>query len=556
MPSARDPEPSLFEGPAGPSLCERASLGRRHNFDAHFPTASKDDDVFLFFGASSAQVLSTELLAAVCPQSESLQRPATIQASSNTVGTTAPEFESELMLTSIVPTKALILRLIDIYSKSCMVFWPFHIECLADDNVDVFFHSARQQQNFNPQPYTKTEAHTNFQLAMICCIACAHSCRIDMTMSAYEHFFYNFASRIINEVLSEATHDSLRSLMLVIIYLLFRPQKGDVWLQLESACRLAIELGYHREDAPFPETLDQRSQRSHTFWTLYRLEHMIAETYGRPSDDLESISTIPLPQMSMNSPISPTGAANLPSSPDLASSQIRLSLIRSFIFKSIYLPVHGTPLTLDDPYYRVQLHEIEQWHRDATSVTTKPLPGLACTIAYHASVLFLFQKSLLIALSSLADPDMGRQNMVGALAVQSFRSATELINCYHTLILSDSDETKSLSDFPVTLISAQEISVAALTFIACCFCFLEGRVKQENFGGVRVGPTLVQQPWLPLDGNLLRKGEGRQLHRVSASCLSLLTWCSMQWPGMDGMVEIYREISAEVFQRIASKGLA
>ncbi|KAJ4538982.1 hypothetical protein HRR78_007907 [Exophiala dermatitidis] len=323
-----------------------------------------------------------------------------------------------------------------------------------------------------------------------------------MALRAYEDSFYKIASSKAKNVLSEATHDSLRSLMLVIIYLLFRPQKGDLWLHLESAVRLAIELGYHREDAPFAETPNQKAQRSRTFWTLYRLDHMVAETYGRPTDDLEAISTIELPHPTAVPTTSPMAASH-PHPPhpsaapaDLSSLLALLSYIRSSVFKTVYLPAGvwgagaGSPVTVDDAYYKVQLDEIEQWRRQTTTTATNAdglnTYSLACIIAYHSSVLFLFQKSMLFALSKLTEDstveysvDGGRNVVpVGSVAVQSFNSAIALIDCYERIILSDDSEL--FSNYPVTFVSAHEIYVASLTFVAGCFCFLDGRIKLED----------------------------------------------------------------------------
>ncbi|KAL2434765.1 hypothetical protein ABEF95_005842 [Exophiala dermatitidis] len=400
-------------------------------------------------------------------------------------------------------------------------------------------------------------------------------------MRAYEDSFYKIASSKAKNVLSEATHDSLRSLMVVIIYLLFRPQKGDLWLHLESAVRLAIELGYHREDAPFAETPNQKAQRSRTFWTLYRLDHMVAETYGRPTDDLEAISTIELPHPTAVPTTSPLAASH-PHPPhpsaapaDLSSLLALLSYIRSSIFKTVYLPVGvwgagaGSPVTVDDAYYKVQLDEIEQWRRQTTTTATKGdglnTYSLACTIAYHSSVLFLFQKSMLFALSKLTEDstvessvDGGRNVVpVGSVAVQSFNSAMALIDCYERIILSDDSEL--FSNYPVTFVSAHEIYVASLTFVAGCFCLLDGRIKLEDLSsGQEFHTTSTKQSWVLLagiGGQDTRAERQRPLHQISASCIALLTWCTFQWPGMSGMLEIYRELSSEVLPKLAARGM-
>ncbi|KAL2434774.1 hypothetical protein ABEF95_007057 [Exophiala dermatitidis] len=599
-----------------PRSIPSATVHHRLNFDAHFPAGPNDGDDFVFFGASSAQVLSTELLAMICPESTLLQSQSQHQQNQQEPFSRRgrPDFAfdngSVTPVATIVPTKTLILRLLDIYNRSCMVFWPSHLECMSDDEaIEGFFRYMIQQQeqhtDLQPDSHSQSHSqshsrpvdqigvsHANFQLAMICCIGCACASahgNATMALRAYEDSFYKAASSKTKNVLSEATHDSLRSLMLVIIYLLFRPQKGDLWLHLESAVRLAIELGYHREDAPFAETPKQKAQRSRTFWTLYRLDHMVAETYGRPTDDLEAISTIELPHPTAVSSTSPRdvsmahphphphppSAAAAPAA-DLSSLLALLSYIRSSIFKTVYLPSGvwgaGAPVTLDDTYYKIQLDEIEQWRRQTgttatvnTGATTN-VTSLACTIAYHSSVLFLFQKSMLFALSKLTEDSTvesvggyGKVFHVASVAVQSFASAIALIDCYEALILSDDSEL--FSNYPVTFVSAHEIYVASLTFVAGCFCLLDGRIKLEDLSTGQQGlhtTTRTKQSWVfqtGIRGQDTRAERERPLHHISASCIALLTWCTFQWPGMSGMLEIYRELSSEVLPKMAAKGM-
>lgn len=443
----------------------------------------------------------------------------------------------------ILPSEELVLHLIDVHNRSCMVFWPYTVDRMDQARVDGFLRFT-QDKGLHPRQSTKQQMRSNFQIAMICSIAAAHSARFDSAMKAYEQFFYHHALRLMKEVLSEATHESLTGLMLIMAYLLFRPQQGDLWQLLGSACRLAIELGYHREDAPGLESWDHKAGRSSTFWTLYGLEQAISEIYGRPSDDMDTITTIELPITFL--PISAT-ASNMSTDGGISSALASLSVIRSDIFKTIYLPTSTLSVHMDDVVYQHELTKLEHWHRNAAATMTGALSDIAIKIAYHSTIIFLFQKSLLHVLSSIRGVVNNHKGHVDWIAVHSFSSACELLNTYQLLVRSEEDSP--LSKYPMTLIAAHEIFIAGLTLMAYCHCLLEGHVNQQPRNG-------SLQPAMPPYVSLMDHDRTRDLLNLSSICVSLLTWCSTQWPGMDGMLEIYQELSTTLLPRMFRNGLA
>lgn len=513
------------------------------DFDIHFPsTDTTDADAFTFFGSSSVYVLSAELLAAACPHSSLLQQfkdPAITEMA----GGVAHGREMIDISSSVMPSRALVHHLVDAYENSCMLLWPLQLEDIDDTAIDNFLQSTYQKVA-PPSAATRPQSHLTFQIAMICAIASAHTSRVNSAMAACEQFFYLHASKGMNEVLSEATAESLVDLLLLIIYLLFRPDKGDLWMLLELACRLAVELGHHRDHARSSENLDQTLSRSRTFWTLYRLEHAVAEMYGRPSDDLESIITIDIPANILMSHV----IDHLDSPLDtISSSMAILSRLRSDIFRTIYLPARATRFLEDDVVYHTILDKADRWYHDISQGGSDILRETMFKIAYHALILFLNQKSLLQILLSLSPSQIPIDESVSAIIVRSFSSAYEIIKSYENVILSDNGAR--VPGYPVTFISAHEICAASLTVMAYCFFIVDSQARSLAPRRLR-DRSSSKQIDLPLE----HEARGK-LHHISASCLSLLTWCSIQWPEMAGMLEIFKELSVTLLPKLSKEDI-
>lgn len=517
------------------------------NFDAHFPTFNAADDSFIFFGASSVHVLSTELLAAACPNSALLSLPDRLPEGGSGFSVGGQCLLNDVS-SNITPSESLVLHLLNVYQRSCMIFWPFQLDSVDNTNIEIFIQSTRSER-LHSAALTRSEVHSHFQLSMICSIAAVHASRTNAAMASYEQFFYDCALKLMNDILSETTSDSHKDLMLIIIYLLFRPQKGDLWLLLESACRLAIELGYHRDHAAFPESFDQKFWRSHNFWTLYRLGEAVSEVYGRPSDDLESITTVELP----STPLPATTIGQLPSTASIISSSLAsLSRLRSDVFKNVYLSATPSSSGTDATFLRMKVAEIEQWHHDAIAQAADPLSDISFRIAHHSSIIFLFQKSVLHALSDIRGVWNHRSQNLDDLASHSFESACEIINCYESIILLEDGSRHP--NFPVTCISAHEIYAASLSIMAYSFRRLTGIGQQDEFHAFLArasgGEDFSRGDQPP------ERREWRNVHSISATCLSLLTWCAMRWSGMDGMLEVFRELSTTILPALTRKGLS
>lgn len=80
--------------------------------------------------------------------------------------------------------------------------------------------------------------------------------------------YYQDALSCVEEVTSEVSPASLQALLLLTIFCLFYPRKGDIWKLLDYACRLTVELGYHTE-SNMNDVIENDAQmklRRSTFW--------------------------------------------------------------------------------------------------------------------------------------------------------------------------------------------------------------------------------------------------------------------------------------------------
>lgn len=516
-------------------------MQKSRNFDAHFPSSDRANDTFLFFGASSIPVLATEILSVACPDSELIQK-ATIFEDSLQSQKSSSILDDEL--SRIVPSLDLVVHLLKTYQSTCLRLWTFQFGEYGQEEINNMI-QFMMDGSTDSNTSSSQRIHSNFFISLACATACAHLSQANRDVAIFERSFYKYAKNWSKHILSEATHASLKGLVMMVIYLLFRPQKADIWLLLETACRLAIELGYHREEASPSETFDETLTRSNTFWTIFVLEHAVGHLYGLPSDDLETIITIELPDSIYNK------TPSIQKSEDrVISNMARLSLLRSRIFKSMYLPAQPKPITMDWNALQSYLIELDTWHSQASQAVFD-FDCLVYKISYHATVLFLFQTPLLHTIADINKEEHKNTLLTVAVPVHVLKSACALIEAYENIILSKNNIDSSRS-FPITVISAHEICAGGLMIMAFCICILDGRVKLFNKNFDVEDLSIQHFSHLAEHGSQL-KIDLTYIHKVSATCLTLLTWCASQWPGMDGMLEIFKELSTTILPKLAQK---
>lgn len=375
--------------------------------------------------------------------------------------TTTTASNQQFLLSPAV--EADIQALVRLYLVSLNTMYGFVDEAETRNDLQTYL-ALRRQPGFSCHTLHGEQAHRFFRITMMCAISCANQARHrpHRTAQCLEH--YADAVTCVEEVTSEATPASLQALLLLIVFCLFYPRKGDIWKLLDYACRLTIELGYHTDDETEPdlpssrggmvplsnnhsggigsgpegataaaatasspaETSQARGKlRRSTFWGLYAIERIVGQLFGRGSDLPETIITADYPSsLHFPSGFSPlatdsiggggggSNAALGVDQPTLQAMSIghhyRLVYLRSEIFRAIYLPASPPNLGLD--WLKEKYMTLYAWRRElAVSDDLAGVATLTCDVGYDATMCFLFQPLLMTALrATMATATEGR----------------------------------------------------------------------------------------------------------------------------------------------------
>ena len=257
-----------------------------------------------------------------------------------------------------------IRALLRLYLASSNILYGIVDPDQAQADLAVYLAVRHQKQGLMATPNSATspgttlgdQAHPYFRVAMMCAIACATKARYRPARTAESLAHYADAVAYVEEVTAEVSPASLQALLLLIVFCLFFPRKGDVWKLLDYACRLALELGYHTEEAEIDcpavpgasvgpvtmpgfdmvadhhfqhfalpadgrraESSEQKLRRS-TFWGLYAIERIVGQLFGRGSDLPESIITVAYPSTMLSAEEATVGAGEANNPADLAGS--------------------------------------------------------------------------------------------------------------------------------------------------------------------------------------------------------------------------------------------
>lgn len=107
--------------------------------------------------------------------------------------------------------------------------------------------------------------------------------------------FYQFASRLLPEIIATASIRSVQACLLIGTYLLPLDTSGLCYTYFGLALKLAIQNGMHRRY--HGEGLSQRmvEVRNRVFWTAFTIEKRISILHGRPSSLSDPDVDVPLP---------------------------------------------------------------------------------------------------------------------------------------------------------------------------------------------------------------------------------------------------------------------
>lgn len=438
-----------------PDLIAQDLLGARRQhfslsstFDVIIPSTSSNGRS-RYWGSSSAFALTVEVLQhAVTKQLLPLE-----DVSSHLDGGSDETYEDvedapSFRHYSVDVDEPDIQALVHLYLTTLNIMYGFVDQTETKTDLQ-FYLNRRKQTGFDPQALHNEQAHGFFRISMMCAISCANQARHQPHRAAECLAYYADAIACVEEVTSEATPASLQALLLLIVFCLFLPRKGDIWKLLDYACRLTIELGYHTEDAEgdlsahhtttgsggttnnaMPDAtattasgpLQSRARlRRSTFWGLYAIERIVGQLFGRGSDLPETIITTEYPSsLATPSGISPLAAGstrglnrtNIMSELGMDQETIqsmsiahhyRLVYLRSEIFRSMYLPASPPDLGLE--WLTEKYKTLFAWRQELeVSDDLAGVATLTCDVGFDATMCFLFQPLLMKALKATQGP--------------------------------------------------------------------------------------------------------------------------------------------------------
>ncbi|KAI0002661.1 hypothetical protein F4779DRAFT_635192 [Xylariaceae sp. FL0662B] len=455
--------------------------------------------------------------------------------------------------------------LVSLYMLSINTLYGFVDESAITLDTRAYL-LMREQPDFLPQALNGTEAHQYFRITMICAISCANQARYYPSRAAESLAYYSDAVRCVEEVTSEVSPASLQALLLLIVFCLFYPRNGDIWKLLDYACRLAVELGYHTEQEQGSATTSADSQqpagdekrkklRRSTFWGLYAIERIVGQLFGRGTDLPETIITTEYPSALAESPA--VDQASL--QPMSIAHHYRLVYLRSELFRAMYLPASPPRLSVD--WLRDKYSALYTWRKElAISDELTGVATITCDVGYDATICFLFQPSMLRALratqgsatkGSSTGPGISEQPFVAA---DSFWSSYNLIRTYEKVIRAP--EGSVLGTYPMTFMSAHYIWIASSTLLAHAVLAVDGRTKVlprfSNDAAFNSGDSGADGRNSEIGNEDIDYGV---FVDISGSCLVLLSWCVERWPGMAGMLDVYKWLFKRLTRELIRKGL-
>ncbi|ETI24687.1 hypothetical protein G647_04056 [Cladophialophora carrionii CBS 160.54] len=514
------------------------------DFNNHFPVPSVKGSTSRFYGSSSVFALAVETLALA--SDKNLFSP-----SSPLEPLLSAKDGHDRDLDSVAPTavfdtgRDFVQSLIADYMASINVIHPCVDETHLKRDLDRFLATSGTLQ-LDADNLQRIEKYQCFRIAMMCSISCVAKARHSPSLMAYGNQFYAQAVRYVEEVTAEVSPQSLEALLLLVIYCLFNPRKGNIWKILDFACRLSVQLGYHTEQGhSTSESEADKTWRRTAFWSLYSIERLVGQCFGRPSDLPSSIVTTEYPTVLADPALLDNGSRQ-----KVAAAQgFHLMFLRSEIYTDIYLSAASPHPRLE--WFLEQHATLRQWYQDPSQShlinDSKNLAGvgeITRDIMYHSSVLFLFQRHLLEALATIRHNRLPQRDSL-TIASEPYHSSKILLNLY-SLIIRSTTSNSPLFIFPVTFLAAYSIFQAGMTLISFALLSLESGVVIQSPSPLTAGGHR--------DSERERYGEQKldfsDLLTLSNDCLVLLAWCKEQWPGMEGMVDAFARCSAETIPKV------
>ncbi|KAL2421797.1 hypothetical protein ABEF95_007334 [Exophiala dermatitidis] len=499
------------------------------SFDKHFIIEHANPTCWQFFGSSSPYALIVEVL---------VHAQAKLGSMVHHPDYAGPEFWLNAQNTEVgeplqpraTPSRAEIEMLVNLFMSTTNHLTAF----LDPEDIALEIDTYLRHHGTNVKYLTGREAHQFFRVALICAIAAANKARHHSVYDTESMAYYAEGLQCVEEVTSDVSPDALQALLLLIVFALFHPRKGDLWKLLDFACRLSVELNYHSETNDEYEDDKSRRKRCSIFWGLYCIERTIGQHLGRPSDLPEEIITTEYPALLTDATLADAETLQLV----LTSHYYRLTYLRSEIFRELYLPAVAP--NLPRMWYEQSLEQILSWRRELQFIDNNiGMGSMTCDMGFDTSVCFLFQPLLLRALASAKEPMLGPE-VTEVIPRESYHSAVRVVEFYDKIFRGA--EGTPWGMYPITVNSAHYIHQAAITIMAHCLLAIDGRLPVVTFSR-------------ELSGDVEGPVDFSGIHEISGTCLILLNTLSKKWAGMVGVLDIFKSLQARVLPTMMRSGL-
>ena len=499
------------------------------SFDKHFIIEHANPTCWQYLGSSSPYALVVEVL---------VHAQAKLGPMVHHPDYAGPEFWLNAQSTEVAeplqpratPSRAEVQMLIDLYMSTTNIMMDFFDPEDMTYEIDTYL----RHHGSNVKYLTGKEAYQYFRVAMICAIASANKARHHSVYDTESMAYYTEGLQCVEEVTSDVTCDALQALLLLILFTLFQPRKGDLWKLLDFACRLSVELNYHTEPNDEYEDEKSRRRRRGIFWGLYCIERTIGQHLGRPSDLTEEIITAEYPAgLNETTMADPDKLQSI-----LTSHYYRLTYLRSEIFRELYLPALAP--SLPRMWYEQNVESILAWRRELQYIeSTVGMGSMTCDMGFDTSICFLFQPLMLRALAATKETMLGPE-ITEVIPRESYHSAVRVVDFYNKMFRGG--EGTPYGMYPITMISAHYIQQATITIMAHCLLAIDGRLPVVSFSR-------------ELSGDIEGPVDFGGIHEISGTCLILLNTLSKKWAGMVGIQDIYKSLQAKVLPIMMRSGL-
>jgi hypothetical protein len=512
-----------------PPLNEWGTYTSDLSFDKHFIIEHANPTCWQFLGSSSPYALSVEVL---------VHAQAKLGSMVHNPEYAGPEFWLNAQSIEVAeptqprstPSRAEVEMLVGLYMATTNTLMAF----FDPDDIELELDTYLRHHRSNARYLTGKDAHQFFRVAMICAIASANKARHHSIYDTESMAYYTEGLQCVEEVTSDVSVDALQALLLLILFAMFHPRKGDIWKLLDFACRLSVELNFHTEPNDEYEDEKSKKRRRSIFWGLYCVERTIGQHLGRPSDLTEEIITAEYPaSLSETSLVGPAPFQFI-----LTSHYYRLTYLRSEIFRDLYLPAVGPHMPRI--WYEQSLEQILSWRREMQFLDmTMGMGSMTCDMGMDTSICFLFQPMLLRALAATKEPVLS-PDATEVIPRESYHSAVKVVDFYNKIFRGA--EGSPWGMYPITIISAHYIHQATITIMAHCLLAIDGRLPVVSFSRELSGDAEG-----PVDFN--------GIHEISGTCLILLNTLSKKWAGMVGILDIYKSLQGKVLPIMMRSGL-